>query len=108
MQKAQQEAAKSTTPAKATPAATKTVQRPAKAPEKAAPPRKVNRPGSVPAPTDEAKERPLAPFMHLLGKKLTKAQAKEIIIASGMRGRGRPTEDERILITAARELVPQV
>jgi hypothetical protein len=45
--------------------------------------------------------------MHLLGKKLTKAQAKEIVIAAAMRGRGRPTEDERTLIAAAKEIVPQ-
>lgn len=88
--------------------ATKTVQRPAKAAEKPATKRKVNRPAPAPAATDEPKERPLAPFMHLLGKKLTKAQAKEIMIAATMRGRGRPTEDERTLIAAARELVPQV
>jgi hypothetical protein len=46
--------------------------------------------------------------MHLIGKKLTKAQAKEILIAAQSRGRGRPTEDERTLINQAKEIVPQV
>lgn len=94
------------------PPAKKTVARkaaaPAKAPQKATAARKVNRPTAPEPPAPPAKERPLAPFMHLLGKKLTKAQAKEIVIASQLRGRGRPTEDERTLIAAAKELVPNV
>lgn len=104
-------ATKATTPAK------KTVSRPA-APTKAAPAKTVSRPkapAAKAAPMKATKaiketqpERPLAPFMHLLGKKLTKAQAREIMIANNMKGRGRPTEDERRLVTAARELVPQV
>lgn len=103
----------STTPSKAPAAkkaaapAKKAVSRPA-APTKAAPAKAVNRPKVQAAPKETQPERPLAPFMHLLGKKLTKVQAREIMIANAKKGRGRPTEDERRLVTAARELVPQV
>lgn len=84
----------------------KAVGRPA--PAKAAPAKKA---GATPSPKAVAapdRGRPLAPFMHLLGKKLTKTQAREIMIANASKGRGRPTEDERHLVAAARELVPQV
>lgn len=100
------------TPSKA-PAAKKTaaparkaIARPA-ATKAAVPAKKAvpSRPKAVAAPD---KERPLAPFMHLLGKKLTKMQAKEIMIANASKGRGRPTEDERRLVNAAKELVPQL
>jgi hypothetical protein len=102
------------TPAKAAP---KQVSRPApaKAPQKAASAvkkapakRPVARPAPKAAPAEKAAERPLDPFLHLLGKKLTRAQAREIMIANQSKGRGRPTEDERRLVNQAKEIVPQV
>jgi len=102
------------------PAAKKAVSRPAPASKpaaapakatavkKAAPAKTVSRPKAPAAPKETQPERPLAPFMHLLGKKLTKTQAREIMIANASKGRGRPTEDERRLVRAAQELVPQV
>jgi len=112
IQKAQQAATK-TVAKKAAPAAkaastTKAVQRPVKAPQKAAPAKAPARPVKKAAPTQEPDGRPLDPFMHLLGKKLTRAQAREIMIANQNKGRGRPTEDERRLVAQAKAIVPQV
>ena len=96
-------------PAKATTAPAKKAA--PRAPQKttAAPAKRaVNRPSPKAAAAPEPKGRPLDPFMHLLGKKLTKAQARDIMIANAGKGRGRPTEDERRLVGTARELVPNV
>lgn len=108
-------------PAKPPATTTKAVSRPApakavaKAPQKAASAvkkapakRPVARPAAKAAPAEKAAERPLDSFMHLLGKKLTRAQAREIMIANQSKGRGRPTEDERRLVNQAKEIVPQV
>lgn len=112
IQKAQQAAAK-TAPAKApvtskAATTTKTVQRPAAAPKKTAPAKAVSRPVKKAAPVEEPPGRPLDPFMHLLGKKLTRVQAREIMVANSQKGRGRPTEDERRLVAQAKAIVPQV
>lgn len=80
----------------------------AAAPVKAAAKRPVSRPAPKAAAVEAPAERPLDAFMHLLGKKLTKAQATAIMVANAQKGRGRPTEDERKLVIQAKALVPQV